>query len=174
MKRIRNRKLTEHFSLYEAARTRQKKWIQFNREYVLTKIEKTLLTLNLLEHSRLAIKFPIFLSSLGRCIGLNKYIGGVNSSQHVECEAGDWTPLNKSNKHSVLHACDEVAKRFKKDNVMFGQLIFEERETSLGTKYWIHQSLGYPLRPLYKCRQVASITNGKFELAYQMTLKPWK
>lgn len=171
---IKNQSLTLNFDLFEAATTRQVIYQEPNKEYLLSRLPRALLTLNLLEYARHTIRWPVFVSSLGRMPDLNAHVGGVSSSQHVLCEAVDWYPWGKPFKHDVQHAAAAVAKRFNDDCIMFGQLIFETRHTVEGARYWIHLSCGFPLRPLHKCRQVASITDGKFELAYQMPLDPWE
>jgi len=171
---IKNQKLTRHFTLFEAATTRRVAYQEENKEYMMSRLPVTLLTLQLLEKARNALQWPIRITSLGRSPGLNVDVGGSNSSQHVRCEAVDWVQFGRDGEHAVQHAASVVAKKFLDDCVMFGQLILEKRNTPEGTRNWIHMSIGYPLRPLYKCRQVASIVDGKFELAYQMDLDPWR
>lgn len=59
---------------------------------------------------------------------VNEKVGGTSGSQHTEGEAADFTPLEA-----------ELVEVFKwcRENLSFGQLIFEHR----GAAWWIHISL---------------------------------
>ena len=136
-------KLTEHFTLSELCATSHIEFQEKNLEWGKSK-QGTLLELSrLLEKvRRLLGDIPLKINSAVRCPELNSAIGGSDTSQHVLCQAADFTPSN--------HTLEESVAILRKYLDNWGQIILERS----GGKEWIHISLGIPFRPANKCKQV--------------------
>jgi uncharacterized protein YcbK (DUF882 family) len=144
-------KLTEHFSLEELCATTHKQFQEKNIEYGKSKKGTLLELARLMEKvRRLLGDVPIIINSGGRCFELNKLVGGSETSQHLSCQACDFTPTNMSLEKAV-----EILRKYLS---MWGQIILEE---SNGKK-WIHISLGFPFRALKKCNQVLKYDGKKY------------
>lgn len=98
-----------------------------------------LLIVNVLQPLRNELKSPIIVSSGYRCPKLNKYIGGVSNSQHIEGKAVDIVVPSMT--------VDELFNFIKKSSVEYDQLIHE------GT--WVHLSFnkGNNRRQSFKIEQ---------------------
>lgn len=136
-------KLTCNFSLEEFCATTHTEFLAKNIEYGKSK-QGTLLELaRLMEKVRRILgDVPIIINSAVRCPELNKAVGGSKTSQHMQCQACDFTPTN--------HSLEDAVEIMRKYLPMWGQIILEEANG----KKWIHISLGYPYRSLSKCKQV--------------------
>ncbi len=82
---------------------------------------------NLLEPLRDKLNKPIIISSGYRCNELNKIVGGVSNSQHLEGKAADIIVKDLSTE-DLFH--------FIKNNFKFDQLIIEH----IKGKNWVHLS----------------------------------
>lgn len=80
------------------------------------------------EPVRLFLKMAIFLSSFYRCVLLNRFVGGVYSSQHVKGEAMDLQCTG--NNHKIFF--------YILDNLDFDQLIWEFGDDH--EPAWVHVS----------------------------------
>lgn len=136
-------KLTVNFSLEEFCATTHTEFLTKNLEYGKSK-QGTLLELARLMEKvrRLLGDVPIIINSAVRCPELNKAVGGSKTSQHMQCQACDFTPTN--------HSLEEAVEILRKYLPMWGQIILEEANG----KKWLHVSLGTPHRSLSKCKQV--------------------
>jgi zinc D-Ala-D-Ala carboxypeptidase len=136
-------KLTEHFTLEELCATIHTGFLAKNLEYGKSKQGTLLVLARFMEDvRRLLGDIPIIINSAVRCPELNKAVGGATTSQHCLCQAVDFTPTN--------HSLEEAVEILRKYLPMWGQIILERA----GGKKWLHISLGYPYRPLNKCKQV--------------------
>ena len=136
-------KLTEHFTLEEFCFTTHTEYLARNIEYGKSKIGTLTELARLMEIvRRLLGGIPIIINSGGRCPELNKAVGGSKTSQHMLCQAIDFTPTNYTLEKAV-----EILRKYLGN---WGQIIIERANG----KEWIHVSLGYPYRPLNKCNQV--------------------
>jgi len=144
-------KLTEHFTLEEFCETSKTEFQEQNLEYGKAK-QGTLLELARLMEvvRRLLGDVPIKINSAVRCHELNKAVGGSEGSQHLYCQAVDFTPTNKT-----LEECIDILRKYLP---MWGQIILERANG----KQWIHISLGHPYRPLNKCKQVLMFNGKKY------------
>ena len=136
-------KLTEHFTLEELCATSHKEFQSQNLEYGKSKQGTLLVLARFLEDvRRLLGDIPIIINSAVRCPELNKRVGSSIYSQHLLCQAADFTPTN--------YTLEEAVEILTKYLPMWGQIIIERA----GGKSWIHISLGYPYRSVNKCKQV--------------------
>ena len=124
--------LSENFTLKELIESQE------GRRHVITeqflpseavKVNLRKLCINLLQPVRDKLGQPIKVNSGFRCKRVNKIVGGVSSSQHIEGKAADIEGIFCTNKELF----DLI-----KDNFKFDQLIWE-----YGTKQepaWVHVS----------------------------------
>lgn len=144
-------KLTANFSLEEFCATTHTEFLAKNLEYGKSKRGTLLVLARFMEDVRRMLgDIPIVINSAVRCPELNKAVGGSKTSQHMQCQACDFTPTN--------HSLEESVEILRKYLPMWGQIILEE---SNGKK-WLHISLGYPHRPLNKCKQVLSFNGTNY------------
>jgi zinc D-Ala-D-Ala carboxypeptidase len=124
--------LSLHFNLHEllASQTATRKNIseQFNPPpNILDNLK--FLSINLLEKIRtLNGNSPLLLSSAYRCEKLNKAVGGVRTSQHVQGQAVDIDFGSKAGNAALF-------KKIRDSNIMFDQLLNEFDFA------WVHMSL---------------------------------
>lgn len=158
---IEDRKLSDHFTLYELTKTTVSGGFQeMNRNLSQGDVVKLEHLALLLENIRLAVDAPLVIHSGYRCPDLNAYLGSSENSQHVKCEAADF---------SVKGMETEVAFRLilsalRQHRFSVGQLIFEKAERSYGTAEWIHVGLGRPYREDAKTGQILTMVDGKYTL----------
>ena len=139
-------KLSPHFTLHEllASQTATMKGIteQFDPpQEILDNLKH--LAVNLLEKLRVINgNKPLFLSSGYRCPRLNKAVGGVKNSQHLEGMAADVDFGSKKDNEAFF-------TKIKNSNIEFDQLLNEFNFS------WVHISL----KKEGNRRQVLNITN---------------
>lgn len=140
-----DKKLSEHFSLFELTRTDHRGLQDANRTSITPEILKTGIVLceTLLEPIREHFESPLIVHSGFRCEKLNKAIKGSSASQHCKFEACDF--------HIVGVPLKDIFNWIKASTLSYGQVILEG--WSLGNPCWIHISLGLPYREPSKCRQ---------------------
>ena len=84
-----NTRLSEHFTLAEFCNWRK---YPANQPTMLQVVNITYGCLMLLEPARKAIGCPIVINSGFRCEAVNRQVGGVRSSQHLQGQAADIRP----------------------------------------------------------------------------------
>lgn len=156
---LENKKLTDHFTLYELTKTSRSQFQNENRRLEYSQIEKLGQLAGLLEHVRFILNTPLIVQSGYRCPELNKTVGSTERSQHLLCEAADFIPLNQE----IGEAFRKIMKDVKENKPNVGQLIFETANRSYGVTSWIHISLGTPYREAEKCAQILRMSDGKYE-----------
>lgn len=153
-----DRQLTDHFSLYDLTKT---SWAQFqekNRDVSDEQIIKLTTLAKLLEHVTFVLSTPLTINSGYRCPELNRAIGSTDRSQHMLCEAADFTPGTQD----LGFAFRMLWKDVKDAGANVGQLIHETAVRPYGTTSWIHISLGTPYRDEARCQQILRLEHGTY------------
>lgn len=121
-------KLTPHFSVEELTWTSNK---EFKKQNCKVEIGKLYMLAGFAERVREIIGYPLIVSSGYRCPELNKYLGGVATSQHCLCEALDVI----CKKMSVSEMFDKI----NKSDLKYDQMIIEVNKSG---DMWLHISIG--------------------------------
>lgn len=161
--RVIDRKLTEHFSLYELTATNHADLQAQNRELNELQVSKLTQLAKLLETVRLILEVPLTISSAYRFSALNTKVGGRSNSQHMRSEAADFIPKGMD----LPLAFSLIRKAAKAGNIRFGELIFEKQNRTYG-KEWIHISLGHPYRDKSLCGQVMTMVDGAYHMVEEI------
>jgi hypothetical protein len=90
----------------------------------------------------------IAITSAFRCEAVNARIGGAKNSQHLYGEASDFIPT-RADIFTVFEWC--------RKNLIYGQLIFEQKSVNGKLKRWIHISLPRITKP----NMMALVYDGK-------------
>lgn len=100
-RKMENRKLSEHFSLFEMTRTDHRKFLDLNKTSLTPELIKTgeVLCETLLEPIRMHFESPLIIHSGYRRPQLNKAIGGSSKSQHRLFQAVDCHIVGVALKH---------------------------------------------------------------------------
>lgn len=160
-----DRQLSPHFSLFDLTRTDHVDLQAENRH--VTHEEETKLgeVASLLESCRVLIGCDLDVHSGRRYLELNKRVGGSERSQHLKCEAADFSPEGPDTQESIDAAFEKLLAAAKAGKLRFGQLIIESAANRYGGRsVWIHVSLGAPYRDAHRCGEVLRMKDGKFEL----------
>jgi zinc D-Ala-D-Ala carboxypeptidase len=162
-----DKQLSPHFTLFDLTRTDHAD-LQAENRHVTSEEEKKLAELaNLLETCKIIVGCDLEIHSGRRYLELNKRVGGSERSQHMKCEAADFSPLGPDTEESVVNAWQKLAKaaRAPGSTFKFGQLIVENAAgRDGGRKYWIHVSLGAPYRDKARCGEILTMKDGKFTM----------
>jgi hypothetical protein len=157
---IENMPISEHFTLYELTCTDRIEFLEENRKVDSDHIVKLKSVAVLLELCRLCLDTPIIVHSGYRCKPLNDAVGSTDRSQHLLCEAVDFTVKGLD--------CEIVFRKLRayahEGKLPFGQMIWEKAERSYGTTEWIHLSLGFPYRNRQRCGQILTMSDGEYNL----------
>src|SRR5262245_56488430 len=89
---IDDRKLSDHFTLYDLTKTSHAQFQDENRDLNPLQIMKLGQVADLLEHVMFVLDTPLTITSGYRCPDLNKAVGSSERSQHLLCEAADFVP----------------------------------------------------------------------------------
>jgi hypothetical protein len=139
-------------------RTSFEKYQELNRILTSEQIKKLVELARLLEHIRFILAVPLIINSAYRCHKLNEAVGSTSRSQHLLCEAADFTPKGRD-----IDECFPILWEDVKDHgTNVGQLIHESAERSYGVARWIHVSLGTPYRGKKHCGQILKMEKGKY------------
>lgn len=160
--------LSENFTFYELTKTSHKQFQKENRIVSEQEIEKLYELAKLLEFVRLIVGKPVVVHSGRRCKALNDFIGSKDTSQHLKCEAADFSILGMSN----IEAFVKIQTAALNSKIRFGQLIHERTKRSYGVADWLHISLGYPYVEKEKIGQVLTMRNGLYELVRTINKDP--
>ena len=160
-----DRKLSPHFTLYQLTRTDHAD-LQAENRHVTTEEEAKLAEVaNLLEACHVVLGCDIDVHSGRRYLELNKRVGGSDRSQHLKCEAVDFSPAGPDSEASVTDAWQKIATAARAGKLKFGQLIVESAPGREGGRsVWIHISLGAPWRDAARCGEVLSMKDGRFQM----------
>ena len=160
------RKLTPHISLLEMTRTDHADLQEENRRVTDDEVARLTDTARLVEVCREILGTAIDVHSGKRGAALNARVGGSDKSQHLRCEACDFSPAGPDTEQSIEAAFTllwEAARGGKLRG--FGQLIVENQATGRERRsYWLHISLGSPHRNPARCGEVLRMVNGNYSL----------
>lgn len=157
-----NRHLTSHFTLYQLTATNHADLQEENRHITQEEGEKLVRVAHMLELCRTILKCELDVHSGRRYLELNKRVGGSERSQHLKCEAADFSPAGPDTEETINGAFNLLIAAAKQPNSVlnFGQLIVESESRAggrEGRKYWLHISLGAPYRDPARCGECLSI-----------------
>jgi hypothetical protein len=157
--------LSPHFSLYQLTRTDHADLQEENRKVPADEKNKLVELAGLLEACREVLGCELDIHSGRRYLALNQRVGGSEKSQHLKCEAADFSPAGPDTEESIVEAWQKIATASRNGKLKFGQLIVEcETRKREGRAFWIHISLGRPYREPGRCGEVLSMKDGKFTL----------
>lgn len=160
-----DRQLSPHFSFFQLTRTDRSEHQAENRNTTQAEDAKLAAVANLLETCQIIVGCDLEAHSGRRYPALNKAVGGSEKSQHLKCEAADFSPVGPDTEESVVNAWQKIATAARAGKIKFGQLIVESQAgRDGGRKFWIHISLGAPYRDKARCGEVLTMKDGKYEM----------
>ncbi len=160
-----DRKLSPHFSLFQLTQTSHADLQEDNRNVTNEEELKLCEVANLLEAARSILGCDLDVHSGRRFLKLNQRVGGTIRSQHLRCEAVDFSPEGPDTEESIKAAVNKIVAAARSGRIHFGQLICEsDARGREGRVYWIHISLGAPWRDKSRCGEVLGIVDGKTTL----------
>ena len=139
--------LSPHFTLREMITTSHRKIDNRPPAEVIERLAALCVTL--LEPVRIQFG-PLLITSGFRCLGLNKAIGGSDTSAHVHGCAADFVSMRK-------HPTSEIVDWIVASDLPFDQVIDEYSSTS----NWIHLGQTKPNRTAPR-RQALTMRRGKY------------
>lgn len=157
---VEDKKLTEHYSLYDLTKTSHVDLQDKNRILTEDQVTKLSILAVLVEEVRMILDVPVVNSSAYRCPELNKRVGSTVRSQHLLCEAADCVPKGMA----VDEAFRKLRQAIKDKKLRVGQLIYEKTNGREGLTEWIHVSLGHPYRDWERSGQILTMTDGVYSL----------
>lgn len=158
-----DKQLTPHFTLYDLTRTDHADLQAENRHVTHDEELKLLEVAQLLEQCRTILGCDIEVHSARRYLALNKRVGGSERSQHLKCEAADFSPLGPDDEKTIHAAFEKLVAAAWAGKLKFGQLIVESAAgRDGGRKVWIHISLGAPYRDPARCGEMLMMKDGKY------------
>ena len=165
MSQLQDEPLTGHFSLFQLTRTDHRDLQEENRHVTAEEKAKLVEVAKLLELCQAALGCNIEVHSGRRYLALNKRVGGSERSQHLKCEAVDFSPNGVDTESTINIAFDKLVAAAKAGSFKFGQLIVESDGRGRESRsVWIHISLGAPWRDVARCGEVLRMKDGKFEV----------
>lgn len=163
-----DRQLSPHFSLFQLTVTSHVDLQEENRHVTQDEDVKLAVLANLLETCRAILGCDLDVHSGRRYLELNKRVGGSDRSQHLKCEAADFSPAGPDTEASVTGAWQKLVAAARQGRLSFGQLIVEQQAGREGRQYWVHISLGAPYRAKARCGEVLAMKDGKFTMIAQI------
>lgn len=158
-----DRHLTENFTLNQLTRTDHADLQEENRHVTAEEELKLVVVAELLEKCRAVLGCELDVHSGRRYLELNKRVGGSERSQHLKCEAADFSPAGPDSEATVTDAWQKLATAARAGKLKFGQLIVESAAgRDGGRSVWVHISLGAPYRDAARCGEVLSMKDGKY------------
>ena len=165
----RDSQLSPHFTFFALTRTSHSDLQEENRHVTYEEEQKLGQVANLLETCRVILGCDLDVHSGRRYLELNKRVGGSERSQHLKCEAVDFSPAGPDTEESVTDAWQKLATAARAGKILFGQLIVEsDGRGREGRVFWIHISLGVPYRVKERCGEVLSMKDGKYTVIAQI------
>lgn len=160
---IKNWQVSPHFSFFDLTRTDHADLQEENRNVSNEEERKLGEVANLLEECRVILGCDLETHSVRRYPALNKRVGGSEKSQHLRCEAADFSPVGLDSAESIAICRIKLSQAGKQGKLKFGQLISEsDGRGREGRKFWLHISLGTPYRDEKRCMEVWDMVDGKF------------
>jgi len=159
-----DKQLSPHFSLYQLTVTNQADLQEANRNVTQDEELKLSALANLLETCRVILGCDLDVHSGRRYLELNKRVGGSDRSQHLKCEAADFSRQGPDTEETVTSDWQKIITAAREGKLKFGQLIVENQAGREGRAYWIHISLGAPYRDKARCGEVLSMKDGKYTM----------
>ena len=160
-----DRQLSPHFSLFDLTRTDHADLQEENRHVTQDEELKLCALADLLETCRAILGCDLDVHSGRRYLELNKRVGGSDRSQHLKCEAADFTPQGPADEAGVTDAWQKIITAARAGKVKFGQLIVESDSRGReGRVFWVHVSLGAPYRVKERCGEVLSMKDGRYSM----------
>ena len=161
--------LTPHFKLAELTVTDRAEFSARNRELTADQITKLTHVAGLCEQVRATLSYPLYLHSGYRCPELNAAVGSSARSQHMLCEAVDFSRFGHEYTEETLEQdFRTVMAAAKAGRLKFGQLIKESAirytEGKTHVAMWLHISLGAPWRAAEKCGQCLTMSGGVYTM----------
>lgn len=157
-----DRILSPHFSLYELTKTSHADLQMENRHVTDEELGKLQLLAYLLEEVQVILGYNVEIHSGRRFLELNKRVGGSERSQHMRCEAVDFSKVGPDTYESVEATFNKLVEAGRKGLVRFGQIILEtDGNTREGRRFWVHISLGEPYRDAARCGEVFTAIDKK-------------
>ncbi len=163
-----DKQLSPHFSLFQLTRTDQTDLQETNRNVTQDEELKLGALANLLETCRSILGGDLDVHSGRRYLELNKRVGGSDRSQHLKCEAADFSMQGVYTESSVTDSWQKLASAARAGKINFGQLIVENQMGREGRNFWVHISLGAPYRSKERCGEVLSMKDGKYTMISQV------
>jgi hypothetical protein len=162
---VTDRHLTENFTINQLTRTDQADLQDENRNVTAEEELKLVVLAELLEKCRTVLGCELDVHSGRRFLTLNKRVGGSDRSQHLKCEAADFSPAGPDSEATVTDAWQKIATASRAGRLKFGQLIVESAAgRDGGRSVWVHISLGEPFRDKARCGEVLSMKDGKYTM----------
>jgi zinc D-Ala-D-Ala carboxypeptidase len=144
IERSEDKKLSDHFSLFEMTITSNMSLQKQNRMLSDNQVQKLEKLSRLAETIRALCSAPILIHSGYRSSNLNEAtIGSSSTSQHPKCEAIDFDVKGQE----IDATFAKLLAAAKEGKLKFGQLILERAERTYGTVKWIHCSVIGTLAP---------------------------
>mgnify|MGYP001591667215 CR=1 FL=1 len=160
-----DRHLTDNFTLFQLTRTDHADLQEENRHITAEEEMKLVVVAELLEKCRTVLGCELDIHSGRRYLALNKRVGGGDRSQHLKCEAVDFSPYGPDSEATVTDAWQKIATASRAGKIDFGQLIVESAAgRDGGRSVWVHISLGSPWRDAARCGEVLSMKDGKYSM----------
>lgn len=160
-----DRRLSDNFTLNQLTRTDHVDLQEENRHVTAEEELKLEVLAALLEKCREVLGCELDVHSGRRYLELNKRVGGSERSQHLKCEAADFSPAGPDSESTVTDAWQKIATASRAGRLKFGQLIVESAAgRDGGRSVWVHISLGEPFRDKARCGEVLSMKDGKYTM----------
>lgn len=155
--------LSKHISLMDMTRTDHADLQKENRKVTDEEVATLSLVAAMLEVFW-GVLGPLDIHSGKRGEAVNTRVGGSDKSQHLKCEAVDFSPAGPDTESSIEAAFAKLLAAAKEGKFKFGQLIVESQAKGReGRVYWLHASLGAPYRNVARCGEVLRMKDGKYE-----------
>lgn len=127
--------LTPHFSLAELVASTRAQQLRIDNTPPADVIDRLRTTAEMLERIRATLDAPIVVTSGYRCPALNRAVGGVSNSDHLNGQAADIVCPRYGTPEDVARTLAPLVSVLS-----IGQLILE----GVGGKRWVHVSTRVP------------------------------
>src|SRR3990167_930997 len=117
---MKDRQLSPHFTLFDLTKTGHVDLQEENRHVTDEEERKLTEVANLLEAITVVMGCDLDVHSGRRYLALNKRVGGSERSQHLKCEAVDWSPAGLDSEETVTAAWQKVATAAREGKLAFG------------------------------------------------------